>query len=103
MNPEPPMTAAPERRLRNFAWMLALVVLLRMAAWEIHHAFDAHAVDEHCEICAVVERSGDTPAMANGQPAAPLSSDRLLAPPGIIAAPAFAASPLPRGPPRHKA
>lgn len=97
------MPAVPGHRLQRFAWMLALVVVLRFAAWELHHAFDVHAADEHCEICAVVERSGAAPAAQHAQAAVPVPGTRLLPPAETLLTAPYAASPLPRGPPRLEA
>ena len=40
--------------------MVALVVALRLLAWDLHHALDFHAdAGERCEVCVVMERGGD--------------------------------------------
>jgi hypothetical protein len=39
--------------------MVALVVVLRFVAWDLHHAADLHQADTPCEICAVFERGVD--------------------------------------------
>lgn len=95
-----PKTKA-DLRLTRFAWMAALVVVLRFVAWDLHHALDAHdtQVEEACELCLVFERGGDcgNANAAPGRPPAapagpghesPSSGHALLAP-----------CPPPRGPP----
>ena len=51
-------TPSPHR-LTHFALMVALVVVLRFVAWDLHHAANLHETDEPCEICLVFERGGD--------------------------------------------
>jgi len=86
-------------RLERFAWMVALVVVLRFAAWDLHHVFDLHAADDPCEICLVMERGGDGPVAAAEKVLLP--HDALAPPVGVtalhLAAPA--PCPPPRGPP----
>jgi hypothetical protein len=86
-------------RLERFAWMVALVVVLRFAAWDLHHVFDLHAADDPCEICLVIERGGDVPVAAADRTLLP--HDALAPPVGVsslrLATPA--PCPLPRGPP----
>jgi hypothetical protein len=86
-------------RLERFAWIVALVVVLRFAAWDLHHVFDLHAADDPCEICLVIERGGDVPVAA---------ADRILLPHDALAPPVGVAAlllatpapcPPPRGPP----
>ena len=86
-------------RLERFAWMVALVVVLRFTAWDLHHVFDLHAADEPCEVCLVVERGGDGPVAATDKPPLPHISP---APRSGFANPHRATPapcPLPRGPP----
>lgn len=86
--------------LQRFAWMVALVVVLRVAAWELHNFLDFHADStERCQACLVMERSGDSPLPAAGEmPAAPLGeAPQNLAVLAVLAA--AAPCPLPRGPP----
>lgn len=79
--------------------MVALVVVLRVVAWDLHLGFDLHDPDEQCQVCLVLERGGDgviaatgkclpkfTPARARVEQAEPLYSSP-------------ASCPLPRGPP----
>lgn len=86
-------------RLERFAWMVALVVVLRFAAWDLHHVFDLHTADEPCEICLVVERGGDGPVAAADKTLLPHASP---APRAAFSDPrraSLAPCPLPRGPP----
>ncbi|HRP34306.1 MAG TPA: hypothetical protein PLI48_00355 [Gammaproteobacteria bacterium] len=86
--------------LQRFAWMVALVVVLRVVAWDLHHAFDLHGEsDPRCQVCLVMERGGDgvapvtVVAVACPCGPAPLPMVSALVP----VAPAL--GPLPRGPP----
>lgn len=86
--------------LQRFALMVALVVVLRVVAWDLHHALDLHAEqDQRCQVCLVMERGGDgvpeltTVALAPASGPAPLPTAARLIP--IPRAP----GPLPRGPP----
>jgi hypothetical protein len=55
-------------RLERFALMVALVVVLRLLAWDLHHALDFHADSgERCEVCVVMERGGDGVVAAAGK------------------------------------
>lgn len=46
--------------LQRFAWMVALVVVLRVIAWDLHQALDLHAEsDQRCPVCLVMERGSD--------------------------------------------
>ena len=56
--------------------MVALVVVLRFVAWDLHHAADLHQADTACEICAVFERGADGVAVtaATVSPPAPASA-----------------------------
>ena len=57
MNPSNPATS---RTIQRFAWMVALLVVLRFAAADLHQVLEhPHGPDEHCEICLVFERAGD--------------------------------------------
>jgi len=87
-------------RLQRFALAVALVVLLRVVAWDLHHVLDIHAdTGERCQACLVMERGGDGPAPTAavapqcpaGHAPAPLAGGHLPAVP--------APGPLPRGPP----
>jgi hypothetical protein len=86
-------------RLERFAWMVALVVVLRVVGWDLHHILEVHPAAEHCEICLVAERGGDGVVAATGP-------DRLPSP-GTECRTEFSAPhcaspapcPLPRGPP----
>lgn len=87
------------RRLERFAWMVALVVVLRFVAVELHHVSDYHAPGEYCAICLVIERGGHGVA---GDVQLPLPSRAIAAP--VAAHPQFQVAahvpcPLPRGPP----
>lgn len=87
-------------RLQRFAWMVALVVVLRVFAWDLHHAFDLHAeVGETCQVCLVMERGGDGVTPTTCEPGvAPCGQ----APRHQAAGPILVATlpcPLPRGPP----
>ncbi|MFU8820817.1 MAG: hypothetical protein ACNA8G_04590, partial [Gammaproteobacteria bacterium] len=46
-------------RLTHFALMVAMVVVLRFVAWDLHHAASLHETDTPCDVCAVFERGGD--------------------------------------------
>jgi hypothetical protein len=88
-------------RLERYAWMVALVVVLRLAAWDLHHALDLHdyEADAQCDVCMVVER-GSAPLAAGSlnapHPLAePAPGGRL--PADLRATPA--PNPPPRGPP----
>lgn len=86
-------------RLERFAWMVAVVIVLRFAAWDLHHVFDLHAADGPCEICLVVERGGDGPVAVAERILPPHTSP---APRAAFSAPHLATPdpcPLPRGPP----
>jgi hypothetical protein len=92
-------TPARPLRLERFAWMVALVVVLRIAAWDLHFVFDLHQPAEHCEICLVMERGGDGMTAAAGQavppPASPAAQAAFANPCRTTTLPC----PLPRGPP----
>ena len=50
--------------------MVALAVMLRFAAAEVHHALEHdHHPEEQCEICLVVERGGSGLPLAGGHSA----------------------------------
>lgn len=88
--------------LRRFAWMVALVVVLRVVAWELHQVFDHHELDQKCEICLVAERGGDGLLPIAG-PLAQATTEALPAPwradlPVLARTPC----PLPRGPPSSR-
>lgn len=86
-------------RLERFAWMVALVVVLRVVGWDLHHILEVHPAAEHCEICLVAERGGDGIAVATGPDRLPLPATecRTEISPHHYASPA--PCPLPRGPP----
>ena len=87
------------RRLERFAWMVALVVVLRFVAVELHHVNDYHAPGEYCDTCLVVERGG-LGAAADVSFAA--SATAAPAPDAVVPTlpvAAFPPCPLPRGPP----
>jgi hypothetical protein len=92
-------TAPSLVRLERFAWMVALLVLFRVLAWDLHHALDQHVEDGRCEICLVMERAGDAPAAAHGQADTPLRSAAPCDPCGTYLPEASPRCPLPRGPP----
>ncbi|NGP53309.1 hypothetical protein [Thioalkalivibrio sp. XN8] len=100
MNPALPTTA---RGIRRFALLAMLVLVLRFAGGELHHAFDVHESGETCEYCLVLERGGQA------LPPADLMPGSLPAPAGIArtaVTPARVAprpAPLPRGPPLRPA
>lgn len=88
-----------QRRLTHFAMMVALVLVLRFVAWDLHHLLDLHAADEPCEICLLVERGGEggpsvTGVLAQAPPFA-VPGPWCTEPPGSTPDPC----PLPRGPP----
>jgi hypothetical protein len=93
-------TAPTTVRLERFAWMVALVVVLRLLAWDLHHALDYHAeADEYCQVCLVMERGGDGVAAVAAKM---LSPQLALAPTDLVSDPDYRAQayrPLPRGPP----
>jgi hypothetical protein len=87
-------------RLQRFAWMVALVVLLRVAAWDLHHVLDFHAdTGERCQACLVMERGGDGVAPSAGaaldHPCGQAPLPMLV---GLVPT-APAPGPWPRGPP----
>lgn len=96
MNPALPTTT---RGIRRLALLAMLVLVLRFAGAELHHALDVHESGESCEYCLVLERGG--PAL----PPADVLPMALPAPAGISRAPVVPArvaprtAPLPRGPP----
>ncbi len=93
----PTSTIGP--RLKRFAWMVALLVVLRFVAVDLHLALEHHEAGQDCEICLVAERAGDgVPAAAAKLPQAPgCAAPRSWR----VATPAVASHPcpLPRGPP----
>lgn len=94
-----PRFAHSPHRLRRLAWLGALVLVLRFAGAELHHAFDVHQAGESCEYCLVLERGGQAlpPAVALlPSPPAPVGP---AAEPASITLPAPRPAPLPRGPP----
>lgn len=93
-------TSTTDLRLARFAWLVALVVVLRVLTWDLHHVFDQHAhADERCEVCLVMERGGDgiTPAAARALPGPCAPTPVELAADASYASPL--PCPLPRGPP----
>lgn len=87
-------------RLARYALAVAVLVVLRLFAWDLHLALDAHAeTDERCAVCLVMERGGDAVAPAAGKslvsaPASAPDGTRSFYLPGERAL-----GPLPRGPP----
>jgi len=79
--------------------MVALVVVLRFVAWDLHHAANLHDTDTPCEICAVFERGADgaAPTAATGSPPVPPDAMRAGLPAPCRAA--YAPCPPARGPP----
>jgi hypothetical protein len=90
--------SATRLRLTRYAWMAAFVVVLRLAAWDLHHVLDLHDWDAttHCDVCMVVERGGE-PLVSSSVtiPATPLWS----APLGRLPV-ELRATPAPRPPSR---
>lgn len=86
--------------LQRFAWMVALVVVLRVFAWDLHHALDLHVEsDQRCQVCLVMERGSDgVPPAAAAAVAMPCGPAPLPMIAGLIPA-ASVPGPLPRGPP----
>lgn len=87
------------RRLERFAWMVALVIVLRFVAVELHHVGDYHVPGEYCATCLVIERGGHGVV---GDIHLPLSAPATSAPvsePTQCRLVAFPSCPLPRGPP----
>jgi hypothetical protein len=95
----PRFTATRSHRLERFAWMVALVVMLRFVAVELHHVSDYHAPGEYCDTCLVVERGGVGAAVDTGfaVPARAASAPDAVPPPLLVAC--SPPCPLPRGPP----
>lgn len=93
-------TSATPLRLQRFALMVALVVVLRVLAWDLHHAFDLHADSgERCQACLVMERGGDgTLPVTAPELEPPCGPAPLPMVAGLLPA-APAPGPLPRGPP----
>lgn len=87
-------------RLRRFAWMVALVVVLRVLAWDLHHALDFHVESgERCMACLVMERGGDGVTLVAGTVLDhPCGHAPLPVVAGLVSA-APTPGPLPRGPP----
>jgi hypothetical protein len=88
-------------RLERYAWTVALLVVLRLAAWDLHHALDLHDYEANaqCDVCMVVER-GSEPLAAGSSITSPppvesFPGGRL--PADLRATPA--PNPPPRGPP----
>ena len=79
--------------------MVALVVVLRFVAWDLHHAADIHQTDTPCEICAVFERGSDGVAASAAAALSPAPAPTLEA--GIPALCRAARAPCPpaRAPP----
>ena len=92
-------TVTTSHRLERFAWMVALVVVLRFVAVELHHVSDSHAPGEYCDTCLVVERGGLGVAgdIAFPGPALVAPAPDSLPPPLLVAC--SPPCPLPRGPP----
>lgn len=93
-------TSTPDLHLARFAWLVALVVVLRVLTWDLHHVLDQHPdADERCQVCLVMERGGDgvTPAAAKSLPGscAPAPAERAADATHATPLPC----PLPRGPP----
>lgn len=85
--------------LQRFALMVALVIVLRVVAWDLHQVVDHHELDQPCEICLVADRAGDGvppvashvgPATGAALPTPWQANLHVLSPPPC---------PLPRGPP----
>lgn len=87
------------RRLERFAWMVALVVVLRFVAVELHHVSDHHAPGEYCDTCLVVERGGLGVTGETGLAGPPRVAPAPDAVVTSLPVPAFLPCPLPRGPP----
>jgi hypothetical protein len=87
------------RRLTHFALMVALVVVLRFVAWDLHHAADLHQADTPCEICAVFERGADGVAATAAMVSPPVPPHAMQARLPAPCEPAHAPCPPARGPP----
>lgn len=79
--------------------MVALVVVLRFVAVELHHVNDHHAPGAYCDTCLVVERGGLGAAGDTG-----FAASARVAPAPDTAVPSLSVAalfpcPLPRGPP----
>lgn len=79
--------------------MVALVVVLRVVAWDLHLGFDLHDPDEQCQVCLVLERGGDGVIAATGKGLAKITHTRLRLEQEEPHYASFAPCPLPRGPP----
>jgi hypothetical protein len=91
--------------LKRLAWMAVLIVVLRIAAWDLHHVLDQHDYQSnaYCDVCLVAERGGDAIAVDHGHgllPAVHAQACSFL--PGSLRA-AMPPAPLPRGPPSFPA
>jgi hypothetical protein len=87
--------------LKRLAWIAAALVVLRIATWDLHHLLDQHdyQANVYCDVCLVVERSGDGVATDHGHaPTASVDAECRHAPAALLQA-AIPPSPLPRGPP----
>lgn len=85
--------------LQRFAWMVALVVVLRVVAWDLHQVVDHHELDQPCEICLVTDRAGDGMLPIAGHLAQATAEALSAPPPADFHALTFTPCPLPRGPP----
>lgn len=93
-------TSITDLHLARFGWLVALVVVLRVLTWDLHHALDQHPdADERCQVCLVMERGGDgvTPAAAETLPGPCAPAPAQFAADAVHATPL--PCPLPRGPP----
>ena len=84
---------------QRLALAFALLVVLRVVAWDLHHAHQAHSADETCEVCLVFERNVDGMPSKCGKPALQRVSVLPVVRQATLPGAEPHASPLPRGPP----
>jgi hypothetical protein len=87
-------------RLARYALAVAVLVVLRLFAWDLHLALDAHAeTGEGCAVCLVMERGGDAVAPAAGKSLVSAPAAVPCGTPSLLLPGERAPCPLPRGPP----
>ncbi len=97
-----PQQARDSTVIKRLAWLAALLVVLRVFAWELHNAVAEHPIGETCQVCIAADRSDDAlVATASVVQAATSDSATPRAP---VSPPRAAAAlrPPPRGPPSSR-
>jgi hypothetical protein len=91
---------AQPARLERYALAVAVLVVLRLFAWELHLGLDVHAgAEERCTVCLVMERGGDAITPAAGKLPASAPAAMPCATQSLHVRGERAPCPLPRGPP----